>query len=84
MGDRIRIIAVPGEGVPGYYIHPDTRRAYKKLIARRRSVRIARIAYGCPWFDFRFRMKDGRTEWHTMAISEMDDNWVAVKLRRKK
>ncbi len=63
IGDRIRIVGIPGEGVPGYYMHSDTRRAYKKFIARGRSVRISFIREdGYPWFDFRLRRKDGRWE----------------------
>src|SRR5262249_11493146 len=41
VGDRIRIIGIPGDGVPGYYLHRDTKRVFKKLIGRGRSVRIA-------------------------------------------
>jgi len=62
VGDRIRIIGMPGDGVPGYYLHSDTKRVFKMLIARGRSVRITRIdEYGSPWYAyvFRRRMDDG-------------------------
>jgi hypothetical protein len=64
-------------------LHRDTRRVFKKLIARRRPVRIARIdEYGSPWYSCRFRMKDGRWEWHDLAVLEGEDNWIPVKTRR--
>ena len=84
IGDRIRIIGIPGEGVPGYCMHRDTRQAYKKLIARRRSVVISEIQWGLPWYSFRFRMKNGKWEYHSMVVAEDDNNWVLVKPRRKK
>ena len=85
VGDRIRIVVLPGVGVPGYYLHRDTRAVFKKLIARARSVRIARIDEdGLPWYACRFRMKSGRWEWHYLAVCDSDNNWVPVKPRRKK
>jgi hypothetical protein len=84
VGDRIRIIAIPGEGVPGYYMHRDTRRVFKKLIARGRSVRIARIEWDMPWYICRFRMKNGKWEGHFLAVCVGDNNWLRVKPRRKK
>ena len=79
VGDRIRIIRLPGEGVPGYYLHPDTRRVFKKLMARGRSVRIARIdGQGVTWFACRFRLKSGHWEWHELSVCELDNNWVRV------
>jgi len=85
VGDRIRIIKLPGEGVPGYYLHPDTKRVFKKLVARGRSVRIARIdEYGSPWYNCRFRIKSGRWEYHDLAVCNLDNNWVRVTPRHKK
>jgi hypothetical protein len=56
-----------------------------KLIARRRSVRIARIdEYGSPWYTCRFRTRGGKWEWHDLAVCKLDNNWVIVKPRRKK
>jgi hypothetical protein len=84
VGDRVRIIGVPGVGVPNYYIHPGTIRAYKKLIARGRSVRIFEIdEYGSPWYRFRFRRKNGTWEHHWMVIMENDTNWVMVRQQKK-
>ncbi len=80
VGDRIRIIGVPGTGIAGYYIHPDTTRAYRKLIARGRSLRICEIDQdGRPWFAFRFKLSNGTWEYHRMQILPDDDNWVRVK-----
>ena len=84
VGDRIRIIAIPGDGVPGYYMHRDTRRVFKKLIARKRSVRIDRIEWDMPWYTCRFRTKNGKWETHFLGVAPDDNNWVMVKPRRKK
>jgi hypothetical protein len=83
VGDRIRITGVPGEGVKGYCIHPDTVLVYKKLVARGRAVRIYEIdEYGSPWFACRFRKKSGKWEHHTLAVIDTDTNWIAVKRQR--
>jgi hypothetical protein len=85
VGDRIRIIGIPGAGDPNYYLHPDTKRAYTKLIARGRSVRIFKIdEYGAPWFAFRFKRKNGKWEYHWLNIYDWEDIWVPVKPRGKK
>ena len=84
VGDRVRITAVPGEGIPNYRIQPETVRAYKELIARGRSVRIYDIdEYGHPWFQFQFRSRNGAWEYHSMCIMQDDENWVLVKPRKK-
>jgi hypothetical protein len=85
VGDRIRINGLPGEGVPDYYLHRDTKRVFKRLIARGRSVRISRIdEYGTPWYTCCFRRKDGRWGWNFLAVCDLDNNWVLVKPRRSK
>jgi hypothetical protein len=83
VGDRIRIIGIPGEGRPNYYLHPDTKRVFKKLIARAKSVRIDRIDAQGPWYTCRFRMKNGHSETHFVAVALDDTNWVKVKRRHK-
>lgn len=84
VGDRIRIIDVPGKGIPGYYLHSDTRRVFKKLIVRNRSLRIYQIdEYGCAWYACRFMRKNGRWEHHFLAIYDEEDNWVKVKPSKK-
>ena len=83
VGDRIRIIGIPGQGVPGYFLHRDTRRVFNKLIARGRPVRIAWIdEYGAPWYACRFRLKNGRWERHYLGVYDLDYNWIKVKPRR--
>ncbi len=81
IGDRIRIVRLPGIGVEGYYLHPDTRRVFRKLIERRTAVRIARIEHGMPWYDCRFRKTKGSWESHSLAVCELDNNWVLVRRR---
>jgi hypothetical protein len=84
VGDNVRIIGIPGIGIAGYVLHPDTKRAYQMLIARGRSVRICRIDEdGLPWFSFRIKQKNGIVVHHSMSIMRDDDNWVAVKHRKK-
>jgi hypothetical protein len=83
VGDRVRILAIPGADRPDYFLHQDTKRAYKTLVARRRSVRICKIGEdGLPWFDFRIKLKNGIVEYHSMCIMPDDDNWVIVKHRQ--
>ncbi len=81
VGDRIRIIRMPsGVDEPGYTFHRDTRSLYKRLIARGRSLRICEIdAWGLPWIRCKFHRKDGRWEYHSLAVN--DDSWVRVKHR---
>ncbi len=84
VGDRIRIIGLPGVGISNYYLHPDTKRAYKTLISRGRSLRICEIdQHGLRWFNFRIKRSNGIWEHHSMCITQDDDNWVIVKHRRK-
>ncbi len=70
-----------GVDEPGYTFHPDTRRLYKRLIARGYSQRIYEIdEWGLPLIDCRFRRADGTWEYHMLAVN--DDSWVLVKSRR--
>jgi hypothetical protein len=83
VGDRGRIVGIPGDGVAGYHLDPDTKRAYKILIERRRPVRIWQIDHeGLPWFRFRIKQKNGTWEHHFMCIAPKDNNWVAVNRRK--
>ena len=81
VGDRIRVVHLPsGIDAPGYTFHPDTRRLYLRLIARRRSVRVCEIdETGLPWIRCRFRRKNGTWEHHWLAVN--DDSWVRVRSR---
>jgi hypothetical protein len=82
VGDRIRIVRMPSDAdVPGITFHRDTRRLYKMLIARNRPLRIAWIdENGLPWIQCRFRRKDERLEYHSLAVN--DDSWVRVLPRK--
>ncbi len=83
VNDKVRIIGVPGENIPNYVIHSSTKRAYKKLIARKRPLRINRVdEFGQPWYNFKFQLKNGAWEHHTMCIMENDNNWIKVKKRK--
>lgn len=79
VGDRIRLVAMPGEfAQAGYLLYPCTRRAYERLIARGRPVRVCRIDdWGIPWVRCHFRMEDGRWGYHSLAFNH--DGWVRVR-----
>jgi hypothetical protein len=81
VNDRIRIVRMPsGVDAPGYQFPAQTRRLYKKLIARRRSLRVYEVdKNGYPWIQCRFRLKNGLWEYHGLMIN--DDSWVRVKRR---
>jgi hypothetical protein len=82
IGDRVRIVAVPGDGVPGYFMQSSTKRVFKKLIARNRPVRIFQIdEYGQPWYQCRFKRQNGDFEVHWLGILDGEDNWVPVRTR---
>jgi hypothetical protein len=69
-----------GADTPGYTFSHETRRLYKKLIARGRSVRVFQVdEYGLPWIQCRFRLKSGKWEHHWLTVN--DDSWVQVKRR---
>jgi hypothetical protein len=82
VNDQIRIVEVPTEfSRPGYYIHRDTLRAYKRLVARGRPLRICEIDAWCiPWIHFRFRRSNGRLEYHWLAVNH--DGIVKVQPRK--
>lgn len=83
VGDKIRIVAVPGEGDPRYYIAKETVRTYRKIIARKRPVRIANVDQdGNAWYTVKLRKKDGTWEWHFLSVYPEDTNWVPVKGRK--
>ncbi len=81
VGDRIRIVRMPSDfSWPGFYASRETRRLYKRLIARRRSLRICEIdECGLPWIRCRFRLDDGSWDHHSLAV--FDDSWVCVTPR---
>jgi hypothetical protein len=83
IGDKIRLIEIPPEFLQeGYYIHRNTMRVYKKLLARRRPLRIWMMdEYGHPWIQCRFQRKDGQWEHHTLAVNH--DGLVRVISRKR-
>ena len=83
VGDRVRIVQMPTDfSQPGYFVHRHTLRAYRKLIARNRPLRVSKIDdWKMPWVRFQFRRKDGRIEYHSMRFNH--DGLVLVKPRKK-
>jgi hypothetical protein len=81
VNDRIRFVHMPTEfSRPGYFVHRDTRRVYRRLIERGRSVRVFMIdEWKLPWIRCQFRLEDGRIEYHWLAINH--DGWVRVQRR---
>jgi hypothetical protein len=71
VGDRVRLVEYPPEFLrPGIYMHRDTVRVYKRLVARRRSLRVAWIDEdGGPWIECRFRRKNGKWEQHFLLLN---------------
>lgn len=68
-GDRIRLAEMPPEFArPGYYLHPETRLVYRKLLAQRRPLRICEVdENGRPWIHCRFWRRN-RWEYHWLMI----------------
>lgn len=81
VGDRIRFIHMPTEFVRPDALHPSTRRVYKRLIERNKSVRVYEIdEWSMPWIRCQFRGRNGRWEYHGLLINH--DGWTRVKRRR--
>jgi len=81
VGDRVRFVRMPsGVDAPGYTFARETRRLYEQLIARSRPARVCRVdGDGLPWIQCRFRRRNGRWQYHWLAIN--DDSWVRVRER---
>jgi hypothetical protein len=71
VGDRVRLVEIPAEFLQeGCFVHRETLRVYKRLIARKRALRVFQIdQWKLPWIQCRFRRKDGRWEHHWLAIN---------------
>jgi hypothetical protein len=77
VGDRIRIVRVPGQNIPGYYLHKDTKRVYEILAAKRRIARVCQIdEWGLPWIACRLKSRRGKWEYHWLAVN--DDSWEFI------
>ena len=81
IGDEVRFVQMPSDAEwPEVRFAPETKRLYKRLIARRRPSRIAEFdEWRIPWIHYRFRGRNGRWEYHSLAVN--DDSWVRVKKR---
>lgn len=80
IGDRIRIISVPGKDNESYVIHPETVIIYEKLIKRNRFVTISEIDEdGTPWFTYMFKNKNGTLKYHFLSVCASDNNWIRVR-----
>jgi hypothetical protein len=79
VGDKVRLAEMPPEFlVEGYYLHRDTKRLYKRLVARRRHLRIAWIdEFGFPWAQCR-----ADKVWHAIALNH--GGLIKVKKRKNK
>lgn len=78
VGDRIRLLDFSRKNGAGYFIHRDTIRVYRKLLARNRPVVISEVDEFGPWFECRFRKKSGGMEYHFLVVTD-EDKWVKVK-----
>ena len=82
IGDRIRIVRLPSAAsMDGYFLHADTRRLYKRLIALKKRLTVYEIdGDGLPWIQCALRRKDGGLDHHFLAVN--DDSWVRIKSRK--
>jgi hypothetical protein len=83
VGDRIRFVEYPREFLrPGYFIHRETVRVYRKLLKRKRPLSVWEIdEYGAPWVACRFRLRNGKYEHHTLKVNH--DGFVRVRSRNR-
>jgi hypothetical protein len=83
VGDKIRLVEYPPEFLqPGYVIFPETVCVYKKLLKRKSPLVVREIdEYGLPWVHCRFRQRNGRYEWHSLAVNH---DGIAKVNRRKR
>ena len=75
VGDRVRIVRIPGgaDG-PGCVYPAETRALHQRLIASARSVPVDNIdEYGTPWISCSFKHEDGK--WHHHLLAMNDDSW---------
>lgn len=70
VGDKVLLVTLPSEfHQPDYYIHKDTLRIYKRILARNKPLRICEIKDGLPWVQIRLTTKAGKKEWHFLAFN---------------
>jgi hypothetical protein len=83
VNDRVRLVHMPTPySDPNRGLHPDTRRAYEKLIKRNRPLRVYKVdKWKRPWVRFQFRLRNGKFEYHGLQIDH--DGLVLVRSRTK-
>jgi hypothetical protein len=72
VGDRVRMVEIPTPSgtFRDWFLHAETRRAYRYLLKRRSPLVVWKLdEYGYPWVRFRFRGKAGRMEHHSMMLN---------------
>jgi hypothetical protein len=76
VGDRLGFVNRPTVFThPGYFVHRDTLRVCRRLIERRHPLRVVYLDdWKLPWIRCQFRRKDGRIDYHSLAINR--DGWV--------
>ena len=75
VGDRIRILAVPGKDVAGYWLHEDTRVLYERLVTERIVLEIYEIdEWGRPWV----RCRSGNSACDEYLAIDEYDAWELV------
>ena len=82
IGDKIRITGLPSviQGI----LPNETKRVWEKLAKRGRYVVISSIDdFGQPWYNCRFKKRDGTWEHHFLSVGEGEDNWTLVQSRKK-
>jgi hypothetical protein len=82
IGDRVRLVEYPPEfQTPGYCVHRETVRVYRRLLKRNRALRVSWIEDGQPWVLVRFRRPRGGWETHSLALNH--DGIARVQPRPK-
>jgi hypothetical protein len=77
VGDQVRIVRRPQQGMPWSRLDNDARRLYDRLIAEGVVLAVSEIdEWGCPWIEYHWRHEDGSLEYHQLAID--DDSWELV------
>jgi hypothetical protein len=81
VGARVRIVRFPpGWAEPGFHVPWSTREVYRRLMARRRSLRIDLVDAWGAWVRCQFRSRAGRMHYHSVVLD--DGCWVRVIPRK--
>jgi hypothetical protein len=75
VGDRIRILAIPGKDVAGYCLLEDTRDLFERLVTGRIVLKIYEIdEWGRPWV----RCRSGNSACDEYLAIDDYDTWELV------